>query len=113
MIINSYTISNGRTDPEIWTVELKMYPDGLVINTGMSENFIIDYVDIPVFIKGLSEISLDNPDIVVECSQDSNCFLKFSGEDVHVLLDDDEIIASFYIKEISEIIEVLEMIVQP
>ena len=33
MIINSYTISNGRADPEIWTVELKMYPDGLVINT--------------------------------------------------------------------------------
>jgi hypothetical protein len=110
MIIKSYVISNGSTDCEIWTTMFKLYPDGLVINTGLSENFIIDYVDIPAFKKGLLEISKDAPEILVECSKDSDCILKLDGDDVHVILDDNEIIATFYFSEIDEIIEVLNLV---
>ena len=110
MIIESYVISNGSTDCEIWTTLFKLYPDGLVINTGLSENLIIDYVDLPEFINGLSKISKDTPEIMVECGDDSDCYLELDADDIHVKLDDGEIIASFYVCEISEIIEVLNMV---
>ena len=112
MIIKSYVISNGNAEYEVWTTNFRIYPDGLVINTGLSENFIIDYVDIPAFKKGLSEISNDVPEIIVECSKDSDCIIRMdsNGTDVNIILDDGVIIASFYFSEIDEIIEVLNMV---
>lgn len=110
MIIKSFVISNGKADFEVWTVSFRLYPDGLVINTGYSQNFIIDYVDIPSLKKGLLEISNDVPEFLVECSKDSDCLLKLIDDDIHIMLDDKEVIASFYYADIEEVIKVLDMV---
>jgi hypothetical protein len=112
MIVKSYVISNGNADYEVWTTSFRIYPDGLVINTGFKENFIIDYIDVPALKKGLSEISNDNPEIIVECSIDDDCIIRMNKDEIDILVDDDsdEIVASFYYEEIKEVIEVLTMV---
>lgn len=112
-IIKSYFITPNEASDGLWLTYFRMHEDGLLINCGYSQNYIIDYSELLAFKNGLLAVKESKDQIIVESENDDNTYLNYCSDDsIEVSLEDDpDLLLSISKEEFNDFIDILDLII--